>query len=152
MAENAPQSYGNHRKFVPLYHFLTATILLVNLVWTVWNLTQALLSEKHVFRFDLVMGVLIAVALILMFFYLRTFALTVQDRVIRQEMRLRLREVLPEDLAGRIDELKRGQVVGLRFASDAEMPDLVREALDQRLGGEAIKKKIKDWRADHFRC
>ena len=152
MAENAPQSYANHRKFVPLYHFLAAAILLVNLVWTVWKLGQALFSDVHAFRFDLLLNVLVAVALILMFFYLRTFPLMVQDRVIRQEMRLRLQAVLPEDLAGRIDELKRGQFVGLRFASDAELPELVRQALDQNLSVEAIKKKIQNWQADHFRC
>ena len=152
MADKESQSYATHRKFVPLYHFVATAILLVNLVWAVWKLVRSLLSDAHAFSFDLLMGALMAVALIILFLHLRFFPLTVQDRVIRQEMRLRLAQVLPEDLRGRIDELRRGQFVGLRFAGDGELPDLMREALDQGLDGEAIKKKIKDWQADHFRC
>ena len=93
-----------------------------------------------------------ALAFLVMFLYLRLFPLAVQDRVIRQEMRLRLAEILPEDLKGRVEELKRGQFVGLRFASDAEMPDLMRDALDNDLKAGEIKKKIKNWQADHLRC
>ena len=146
MADNEAQTYATHRRFVPMYHFSTAAVLLVNLVWAVWKLIKGP-------GFETVMGLLLALAFISMFYYLRTFPLKVQDRLIRTEMRLRLHEVLPDDLRGRIAELEAGQCVGLRFASDGELPDLVREVLDQGITDrEAIKKKIKNWQPDNFRC
>ncbi|MEM7353682.1 MAG: DUF6526 family protein [Acidobacteriota bacterium] len=152
MAEKQPQNYANHAKIVPTYHYFAFSVLLVNLIWSLWKLGRALFSDAYAPNFDLVMGVLMALAFLVMFLYLRLFPLAVQDRVIRQEMRLRLAEILPDDLKGRIDELKRGQFVGLRFASDVEMPELMRDALDNGLKAGEIKKKIKDWQADHLRC
>ena len=152
MAQKEPQSYANHRKFVPMWHFFTSLVLLVNLIWALWKLGGALTSDTEPVTFDGVLAVLVAVALIVVWLYSRIFPLAVQDRVIRQEMRLRLARVLPDDLRGRIDELGRGQIIGLRFASDGELPDLTRKALDEGTDCEAIKKLVKDWQADDWRC
>ena len=152
MAAKEPQSYANHAKIVPSYHYFAFGVLLVNLVWSLWKVVRALTNDAFAVNFDLVLGVLVALALVAVTLHSRLFPLTVQDRVIRQEMRLRLADILPEDLKGRVDEIKRGQFVALRFASDAEMPDLVRESLDKGLKGKEIKQKIKNWQADHFRC
>src|SRR5687767_6448345 len=145
------QIYRNHRKFVPLYHFVTLTVLLVNLGGSIYRLVAGYPFEMPLF--DRVLGVLVALALISIFFYARIFALTVQNRVIRQEMRLRLAEVLPADLKSRIPELATGQLVGLRFASDEELPELTRKVLDERIrSGNAIKRMVRHWQADHLRA
>ena len=82
----------------------------------------------------------------------RRFAVGVQDRVIRLEERIRMKELLPDDLQGRIGELTTDQLIGLRFASDAELPGLVRRVLDGELTDrKAIKQAVEDWRADHQR-
>lgn len=146
MADKKPQTYANHRKFVPTYHFIAFGILVINLAWTIFRL----IKEPSV---GSVVAVLLALALIAMFLHLRLFPLTVQDRVIRLEERLRLKEILPEDLQPRIADLTRTQLVALRFAGDEELPGLVREVLDSKIeNGEAIKKKIRSWRPDYFRC
>jgi hypothetical protein len=83
----------------------------------------------------------------------RTMALAVQDRVIRLEMRLRLKDVLPWDLHGRIHDLSPQQLIALRFASDDEMPALVREVLAGTLTSQkAIKQGVKNWQGDYLRC
>ncbi len=147
------QSYANHRKFVPWYHFFASLVLLINLVWEIWKLGRAFLSDAVPLTFDAVLAVLVAAALIVVWLYARLFPLAVQDRVIRQEMRLRLERILPDDLKDRIDELTRGQYIGLRFASDGELPDLMRTVLDDGItNGEAVKKKVQDWQADDWRC
>jgi hypothetical protein len=80
-------------------------------------------------------------------------ALSVQDRVIRLEMRLRMRELLPPDLQARIAEINREQCVGLRFASDAELPVLVRKVLAGELKSATdIKKQIGQWQGDYLRA
>lgn len=146
MSETVAQNYKNHRRFVPLYHFVLFGILVLNLLWTVVRTVRA-------FSLETVWGVVMAMALLVIFFYLRTFALTVQDRVIRDEMRLRLKDVLPAELRSRILELQPGQLIALRFASDGEMADLVREVLSSNIEDrDVIKRKIRDWQADHLRC
>jgi hypothetical protein len=146
MAERQPQNFANHRRIVPPYHIVTFGILAINLIWRLvqlvrWTSWQSLLD------------LLVAFGLMGLFFYTRIFALTVQDRVIRLEMRLRLMGVLPADLKGRIDELTRDQFVALRFASDAEMPDLMREVLTNNIRNrDEIKRRIKTWTPDYLRC
>ena len=115
MAETAPQIYGNHRKFVPLYHFVSFAILAVNQTWAIVRLVRTPSWESG-------FGVLLAFALLCIFYYLREFPLKVQDRLIRLEMRLRLQQVLPADLRLRIQELTVVQLIALRFASDAGRP------------------------------
>ncbi len=138
------QNFDNHVRFVPVYHYVAGPILLVNLVWAVWSLRAP--------SFPALLDVLVAVALIIVFLYARGFALKAQDRVIRLEMRLRMRELLPEDLQGRIDEFTPTQMVGLRFAGDAELPDLARKVLDENItAATPIKKLVTDWQGDYYR-
>jgi hypothetical protein len=99
-----------------------------------------------------VLGALVGVALVLGFLLARLFALTAQDRIIRLEMRLRLRELLPADLTPRIGEFTSGQLVALRFAGDRELPVLARRVLDEHLDDrKAIKQLVTDWQADRLR-
>ena len=117
-----------------------------NVVWAVIRLV------RHP-SLDTVMTALVAVALVLVALHARSFALTVQDRVIRLEMRLRLRDLCPPDLVARIPELSRAQLVALRFAGDAELPALARKVLDDKIEDrKAIKLMVRNWEADHFRA
>ncbi len=145
MAESA-QTFKNHAKTVPLYHLVAGPILLINVFWTaagVWTHPGG----------DSVMALLVAIALVIVYLFARAFALTVQDRVIRLEMRLRMRELLPADLLPRIPEFTRGQLVALRFASDAELPALARRVLDEGLTDrKAIKQLVRQWQADTLRA
>ena len=146
MSDPTPQSFAHHARYVPLYHFALFAVLVVNLVWQVVLLARA-------FSFATVMGVLMALVFIGFFAYIRVFPLTVQDRVIRLEMRLRLERLLPADLRPRIPELSRGQLIALRFASDAELPALVREVLEKDIRDrKQIKSRIRDWQSDHLRA
>lgn len=138
------QTYATHRRFHPIFHFVAFPLSLIHLIWTLRNLYKV--PSVHTG-----MGVVGAVALVLAVFLGRFYALRVQDRLIRLEETLRMRAVLPQELQARIPELRPGQFVGLRFASDAELPALVEQALAEELGGEQIKKRIQQWRGDEFR-
>lgn len=141
-----PQSFENHARYVVGYHLVLFAILTVNLGWRIWRAAEGFSGENFV-------QLLLAAGLILLFFYARRFALTVQDRVIRLEMRLRLARVLPPDLAAQAERLTVGQLVALRFASDAELPALVgRVIADGMTNRTAIKKMVADWQADDLRA
>ncbi len=145
----AEQSFATHTKYVPNYHFLLFGALTVNLFWTGY---RAFYPAGEVPLFDRLWAVAMALALMGVALYARIFALGAQDRVIRLEERLRYDAVLPADLKARSHELKRGQVIALRFASDAELPELVRGVLEGKLTApKEIKQSIRGWRADHFR-
>jgi hypothetical protein len=154
MAAEVAQTYENHRKLVPLFHIAGWTILLLNFFWSVFRLYRAIRWQHP--RFDIVdaaINLLVAVALLILIFYLRTFVLTVQDRVIRAEMTARLHRLLPPDLAPRIGDLRLGQLIALRFAGDAELVALTRKVLDEDIRDRnAIKKLVKDWQPDHLRA
>ena len=146
MSQKVPQNYANHRRFIPLYHFVTFAILGANQIW-------ALVRFFRTPSWETGFSVLLAFAILAVFFYARIFACRVQDRVIRLEMRLRLQQILPADLKPRIMDLTTEQLIGLRFASDAEMADLVRDVLTNNTADrDAIKKKVKDWQADYQRA
>ena len=140
------QNLENHAKFVPGYHIVTSGILVINLFWCIY-------SAIHSFSAQSAVSLLLAVAFLLLFFYARIFALTVQDRVIRLEMQLRLQQILPVDLRPRIPEFEVAQLIALRFASDQELPELARKVLDEKIQDrKTIKKLVKNWQPDLLRA
>lgn len=142
----APQSYANHAKMVPVYHYLGSLLMLTLLGWTGLRLFRAP-------SVDSAMAFLLLVLVILGYFYGRLFALAVQDRVIRLEERLRMERLFEGDLKGRIGDFTTEQLIGLRFASDQELPGLARRVLDEGIADrKTIKQAVTNWRADHQRA
>jgi len=145
MAEQV-QSYKKHARWLPAYHFFVIPVLLAN----------ALNAIRHVWllpTLGMIFQLIVAVALLMLGFLARVMTLTVQDRLIRLEMRLRLRGVLPPDLQPRINELTHRQLVAMRFASDAELTELMREVLEGKLAtSNEIKQRVKNWQADWLRA
>jgi dolichyl-phosphate-mannose--protein O-mannosyl transferase len=140
------QNFENHAKFVPGFHVGVLGIFAINLIWSIYRLIRAFSGES-------VIALLLAIAFILLAFYSRIFALTVQDRVIRLEMALRMQQLFPAQFRPRIPEFSVNQLVSLRFASDAELPVLAKKVLDEKLDDrKAIKKMIRDWQPDFLRA
>jgi hypothetical protein len=138
------QSYATHRRFNPLYHFIAFPIFAVNLVVTGIHLFRAP-DATSAWAFVVAFGMLAMLGVG------RIQALTVQDRIIRLEERLRLQAIAPA-LAEQVAKLDKRQVAALRFASDAELPELARRVLaGEFASGGDIKRAVATWRADHLR-
>jgi Family of unknown function (DUF6526) len=143
----ADQNFANHGRFFPPFHFFVVPVMIINLIWAIYRWYVA------GFSWDGAERVLLAAGLALGFLSARIMALKVQDRVIRLEERLRYERVLPSDLKPRIGEFAVGQLIALRFASDAELPGLARKVLDEKIGErKAIKQMVKTWRPDYLRA
>jgi Family of unknown function (DUF6526) len=143
----AEQNLANHGKFFPPFHFFVLPVMAINFIWSIYRLIVAGVSVDGFER------VLLAAALLLGFATVRRMALTVQDRVIRLEERLRYERVLPADLKARIGEFTVSQFVALRFACDAELPALARKVLDDKMNErKAIKQMVKTWKPDYLRA
>jgi hypothetical protein len=145
MAEQTPQTYANHARFHPPFHFFLAPGSIVLLVLTIINVIY------HFRRLDAWILVLMGVLFFLAVFLLRSNPLRAQDRVIRLEERLRLQTLLSAELVARINDLTESQLIALRFASDNELPGLAAKALAEKMQSKDIKKAIVTWRADNFR-
>jgi hypothetical protein len=129
-----------------MFHFFVIPVLLVNVILATWRLIQTP-------ALGTTWGVVLAIALLGVGFLSRTQALTVQDRLIRLEERLRMRQLLPPEMHPQILGLTRGQMVALRFASDEELAELVREVVGGRLTTpKDIKIRVRNWRADWLRA
>lgn len=138
------QSFKNHARLDPPFHGFLIFGALVLLGATIY----ALVRQPDLWGVVRLFGALWAIVLL---FKVRLYSLKVQDRVIRLEERLRLAQLLPESARGRIGELSEGQLVALRFASDAELPGLAQKALDGKWDQKQIKQSIQTWRPDYFR-
>jgi len=145
MPENVPQSYANHVRNHPPFHFFLLPATLLLLILTIVNVVRH--PETLESWILMLIGVMAPVAVIL----IRINPLKVQDRLIRLEERLRYENLLSPALRDRAGELQESQIVALRFASDAELPGLVEKAVGSKMAGKDIKKAIVTWRADSFR-
>lgn len=151
MAERKPQTFANHTRFDPPFHFFILPIIALGVIFTFIHFFAHLSHADFRDNLHAILLILLALALMTWVFKTRLYALKVQDRVIRLEERLRLMQLLPEPLRSRIPELTEGQLIALRFASDAEVPKLTERALNEKLSRNDIKKAIQNWRPDYWR-
>jgi len=144
MAEKVPQNLSNHARFDPPFHFFVLPVFAITVIIAIVHLVQYPgLNAAWLLVFVLAASVAVVKA--------RTYALKVQDRIIRLEERLRLAILVEKPARAHIVELTEAQLVGLRFASDAELPALAARALSEKLSKAEIKKAITQWRPDYWR-
>lgn len=144
MSPSTVQNFSNHTRYDPPFHFFVLPVLAITLVSTI----------VHVIRrpgLHSAWMVVLLIALCVAALRFRMYAIKVQDRVIRLEERLRLAALLDPSLRPRIPELTESQLIGLRFASDAELSALAVRALNEKLPSKEIKKAIQNWRPDYWR-
>lgn len=140
----AEQTYKTHRRWLAPWHFIAFPLLAINVIVA----AVALFKNPGT---TTVWLLLVAIALVLTVFTARTMAITTQDRIIRLEEHLRFNRLMPGREAD-IAKLSMDQLVGLRFADDPEVPELIDRVLAGELKGrEDIKKAVKSWRGDALR-
>lgn len=144
MADRPVQNAQNHTMFDPPFHYFLLPVLAVGLGKAVWELIKGV-NPNTIF------GLIWTLAIIVIAFKARIYALKVQDRLIRLEEQMRMQRVLPPAMHAKIGQLNEDQFVGLRFAGDAELPALVEKALANNWKRADIKKEIQNWRPDYFR-
>ena len=145
---STPQNYKNHTRWDPEYHFFIAPVFLLNIVATIWWYCHHYRQHVH----SGIWLIVVSVALFILTFKARSYALVVQDRVIRLEERLRLATLVSPSELIELESLTIRQYVALRFASNAELPDLARRAIREKLSEKQIKEAIVSWRADNDRA
>lgn len=139
------QTYANHTRYFPLFHFVVIPMLTINLLWRVFRFYQ-------LGSWDSAENIFLAIALILLALAARLQSLRAQDRVIRLEEKLRYERLLNQDLHEGSKALSFGQIAALRFASDDELPGLIERTLNKEFASnKEIKQAVTNWQADHLR-
>jgi len=138
------QNFKNHRQWVVGYHFITFFAILALIIGAIRNLFYY--SDENMYSGSLI--VLMAFILLFIFYFIRVFALRAQDRAIKAEENFRHYLLTKKTLS---DALTMRQIIGLRFASDEEFPELVERAEKESLSEDDIKKAIKNWKPDLYR-
>ncbi|HMU45849.1 MAG TPA: DUF6526 family protein [Chitinophagaceae bacterium] len=138
------QNYKNHTRYVPLYHFVTGGLVFLGLGGSIVNLINA---DAHA-HYSAALLVVVFLILVFLFWYARAFALRSQDRAIRAEENFRHFILTGKPLD---KQLRMGQIIALRFASDEEMPQLAKQAVEEKLSSKQIKEAIENWRPDFNR-
>ena len=144
MAQKSPQTRANHARLDPAFHFFVAPVLLVNQLASFWN------AYKNP-GLNSFWKIILSLALVVLAFKARIYALKVQDRIIRLEERLRINAIVPATMRTGAENLSEGQLIALRFASNEELAELVQKSSRENLTRNQIKKAIVKWRADEFR-
>jgi hypothetical protein len=139
-----PQGLKNHARFDPLFHGFIFALFVANLVFAFFHLYH---HRNVASSWYLALSLFAIVPML----RLRSYPLKVQDRVIRLEERLRLQALAPSEWHAQIYKLTEDQLIGLRFASDDEVVELAKQALEQNLTRKQIKERIKNWRPDDWR-
>ena len=140
------QNYANHRQYVPMYHMVLFLLQLAILIGAVVNLVKSLGDHQRLYSASLIVA--LSFALFILSFLARIFALKAQDRAIRAEENLR-HFVLTGNLLD--PRLNIRHVIGLRFAMDEEFVALAKRAAEENLSEDAIKRAVRNWRADTYR-
>jgi hypothetical protein len=144
MSDSDPQSFKHHARLDPPFHFVLLAVLVANLIIALCY------AVSHLSFFSAWM-VILSIAIFIPASKLRSYPLKVQDRVIRLEERIRLQALAPTEWHTQIYRLTEDQLIGLRFASDDEVVELAKQALEHNLNRKQIKERIKTWRPDDWR-
>ena len=139
------QNFRNHRRYIILWTFITPLVLLAILGGSIVNLIHA---DAHT-HYSAALLVCISFVLLILFWYVRAFALKAQDRAIRAEENFRYFILTGKPFP---KELKMSQIIALRFAADEELSALTQKAVSENLSQKQIKESVKNWRADNNRA
>jgi hypothetical protein len=141
------QNYRNHRKVYPTHHLVFYPVVIAGICFSLYYMRQ---YPEQQFAFALLAIVFFIIAW-LSFMLRQHYALGLQNRLVRLEMRLRYFQLTGKPFEPLEDKLTFGQIAALRFAADTELPDLLQRTLQEGLSANQIKKAVQHWQADHIR-
>ncbi|WP_395053481.1 DUF6526 family protein [Flavobacterium sp.] len=141
-----PQSYNNHIRFYTPHHFVYYPILIAFLTASIYFCFTK--PEKLVWIF---ISVVFVFLFCLAFMLRQHYALVLQNRIIRLEIRYNYFTLTGNRFEEIEYQFNDSQLYALRFASDDELVSLVEKSIKEKLSSDEIKKAIKNWKPDHER-
>jgi len=142
------QDYKHHTRYYTTHHFIFYPIVLAAAGFCGYLAITA--GHQHRLIWLALTGTLVVIAW-LSYMLRQHYALNNQNRIVRLEMRFRYYVLTHQRFELLETQLSFQQLAALRFASDEELPELVKRAVGETLSPNAIKKAIRVWMPDHMR-
>lgn len=140
------QSFQNHIRFYPPHHFIYYPIVMTLIGFSIYFITTS--EQKMIWTF---ISLIFVILFCLSFMLRQHYALTLQNRIVRLELRYRYFSLTAKRLENFEDRLSDEQLFALRFAPDEELVELVNQTLMKNLSSTDIKKSIVNWKGDYHR-
>lgn len=141
------QDLNHHTQWYVPHHFIFYPVALAAIIFSA---NRALNHQDQQLEWFAITGLFLMLSW-LSFMTRQHYALTNQNRTVRLELRLRYYILTQQRLEPIEQQLSFGQLAALRFASDDELPALVKRAVAEQLSSIEIKKSIKNWEGDYMR-
>ncbi|GAB3300222.1 DUF6526 family protein [Hymenobacter tenuis] len=142
--KNTPMLY-------PWHHFVLVPAALVLALYSIRRYIAVAGDDSEISRLWFTVMLLAVVGLGALVMMRQHYALTLQDRLLRLEVRQRYFEITGQSFRPLEGQLTLSQILALRFASDAELPELVQVAIREKLSSKDIQARITDFHFDHMR-
>ena len=140
------QSFKNHIRYYTPHHFIYYPIIMILLAFSVYFVLTS--EDQLIWTF---ISAIFIVLFFLAFMMRQHYALTLQNRIVRLELRYRYFSLTGKRLENFENRLNDDQLFALRFAPDEELKELIERTLFQNLSGTEIKKAIQHWKGDYYR-
>lgn len=143
------QSYRNHVRLHPLYHFVLFPLTFLFILCSGYLFyTKGIVNKQWIEgAYHALAGAIALIVSVL----IRSYPLKIQDRLIRTEIRMRYLAATGQHFNGTEKKLSTHQLTALRFASDTELPTLIEQTVTEELPALEIKKRIRKWKGDYYR-
>ena len=140
------QTFQNHIRYYTPHHFIYYPVVILFLIFSVYSAFTS--DDQLIWAF---ISAIFVVLFCLAFMLRQHYALTLQNRIVRLELRYRYFSLTGNRLEYFENRLSDEQLFALRFAPDDELKDLIDKTLLENLSGTEIKKAIKLWKGDYHR-
>ncbi|WP_400192528.1 DUF6526 family protein [Hymenobacter sp. B81] len=139
------------RRYYWPHHFVAFPAALVLTLYAGRRYAAVAGTDSDESRLWFTLAAVAATLLVTIIIMRQHYALTLQDRLARLEVRQRYFELTQQRFAPLEQQLKLGQILSLRFASDAELPALAQAAAAEQLAPNVIRQRIQQFQPDHLR-
>ncbi|MCC3153402.1 DUF6526 family protein [Hymenobacter sp. BT770] len=141
----------NTPMYYPWHHFVLLPLALLLAGYTVLRYTKVAGDDDQIARLWFSVAALAVIGLGVLLMLRQHYALQLQDRICRLEVRQRYFELSGQRFAPLEEQLSVSQILSLRLAGDAELAPLAQAAVAERLSPKAIQGRITNFQFDSMR-
>ncbi|RZL04919.1 MAG: hypothetical protein EOO62_20260 [Hymenobacter sp.] len=141
----------NPTQYYPLHHFVVLPLTLLMVGYTIRRYVGVAGDDSEISRLWFSLAAVTLLFFVAVVMLRQHYALTLQDRVARLEVRQRYFEVSGQRFATIEKDLTLKQILTLRLAGDQELPALAQAAAKEKLDPKAILDRINDYQFDTMR-
>ena len=141
----------NPVRYYPLHHYILLPLTLIMVIYTIRRYVGVAGDDSEIARLWFSLAAVTLLFFVTLVMLRQHYALMLQDRIARLEVRQRYFEVSGQRFATLEKDLSLKQILTLRLAGDQELPALAQAAAREKLSPQDIQARINDFQFDPMR-